>query len=264
MIDDAGLVVTAIAGPDAATPLLVLPGLPGGKSGGMRLLRRLAAERTVLCVEPLGSGGAEVPPPGPSYAWSAQVERLLAVLDARGLAQVDLLGWSLGGVWAQHALLSAPTRFHRAVLAVTAPKLRPRERALIDHLRSVFAARWPSEGITRGLLPLLFAPDFLHRPGAMALLAAHFEQSTFAHAGWLGQLAALAEHTLEGELAGATAICRVIVAELDWLFPPSEGERLARFTGAPLERLTGAGHAVWVERDEALARITLAALATGR
>jgi pimeloyl-ACP methyl ester carboxylesterase len=263
-MDDAGLVVTAIAGPEAAPPLVVLPGLPGGKSGGMRLLRRLAAERTVLCVEPLGSGGAEVPPPGPGYAWPAQVERLLAVLDARGLAEVDVLGWSLGGVWAQHALLAAPRRFRRAVLAVTAAKLRARERALIDHLQAVFAARWSGEGITRGLLPLLFAPDFLHRPGAMALLAAHFEQSTFIHDGWVGQLAALAGHALERELAAATAICRVIVAELDWLFPPSEGERLAGFAGAPLERIAGAGHAVWVECDEALARITLAALATGR
>lgn len=264
MTGEAGLVVTAIAGPDAAPPLVVLPGLPGGKSGGMRLLRRLAAERTVLCVEPLGSGGAEVPPPGPSYAWPAQVERLLAVLAGRGLTEVDVLGWSLGGVWAQHALLAAPRRFRRAVLAVTTAKLRARELATIEHLQAICAARWPGDRVTRGLLPLLFAPDFLHRPGAMALLAAHFEQSTLDHDGWAGQLAALAEHDLEGELAAATAIRRVIVAELDWVFPPSEGERLARFAGAPVERLAGAGHAVWVERDEALARLTLAALATER
>ena len=65
----------------------------------------------------------------------------------------------------------------------------------------------------------------------------------------------------ERELAAATAICRVIVAEHDWLFPPSEGERLARFAGAPLERIAGAGHAVWVECDDMLAQRTLAALA---
>ena len=257
----AGLVVTTIAGPRTAPPLVVLPGLPGGKAGGMRLLRRLAAAREVVCVEPLGSGGAELPAPGPSYAWPAQVERLLAVLDDHGAGEVDVLGWSLGGVWAQHALLAAPRRFRRAVLAVTAPRLRARERAWIDHMKAMFSAGLAADQLVRGLLPLLFAPDFLHRPGAMAVLTAHLEMSTFERDGWLGQLDALLEHDLERELAAATAICRVIVAEHDWLFPPSEGERLARFAGAPLERIAGAGHAVWVECDDMLAQRTLAALA---
>jgi pimeloyl-ACP methyl ester carboxylesterase len=231
----AGLVVTTIAGPRTAPPLVVLPGLPGGKAGGMRLLRRLAAAREVVC--------------------------LLAVLDDHGAGEVDVLGWSLGGVWAQHALLAAPRRFRRAVLAVTAPRLRARERAWIDHMKAMFSAGLAADQLVRGLLPLLFAPDFLHRPGAMAVLTAHLEMSTFERDGWLGQLDALLEHDLERELAAATAICRVIVAEHDWLFPPSEGERLARFAGAPLERIAGAGHAVWVECDDMLAQRTLAALA---
>ncbi len=260
----AGLVVTTIPGPRMGRPLLVLPGLPGGKAGGMRLLQRLAAEREVLCIEPLGCGGGDVPPPGPSYAWPAQVERLLAGLDACGAREVDVLAWSLGGVWAQHALLAAPSRFCRAVLAVTGPRLRARERAWASHLKALFATTLKSDQIAQGMIPLLFAPEFLHRPGAMAVLTAHLEQATFASDGWIGQLDALAEHGLERELAAATAICRVIVAEHDWLFPPSEGERLARFAGAPVERLLGAGHAVWVERDEALAHSTLAALAGPR
>lgn len=254
----AGLVVTELAGPRDATPLLVLPGLPGGKAGGMRLLQRLAARRPVLCVEPLGSGGAEVPAPGPGYAWPAQVERLLAVLDAR--EEVDVLAWSLGGVWAQHALLAAPQRFRGAVLAVTAPKLRARERALIEHLKALVSASLPDDQLARGLIPLLFAPDFLHRPGAMTVLAAHLGQATVVREGWLGQLDALLGHDLERELVAARSIRRVLVAEHDWLFPPSEGERLARLAGAPLERLAGVGHAVWIECDEALARSTLAAL----
>lgn len=254
----AGLVVTEIAGPPEAATLVVLPGLPGGKAGGMRLLQRLAARRPVVCVEPLGGGGGDAPPPGPDYAWPAQVERLLAALG--GGAPVDLLAWSLGGVWAQHALLAAPGRFRRAVLAVTAPRLRARERALFEHLKALVAAPLRDDQLAQGLIPLLFAPDFLHRPGAMAVLSAHLAQATFVRSGWLGQIEALLQHALERELQAVRAVRRVLVAEHDWLLPPSEGGRLALALAAPLELLPGAGHAVWIEREEALARSTLAAL----
>ena len=232
-------------GPTAAgerRTLLVLPGLGGSNAAIFALLDRLAETRPVLAV-----AGDRLPGP-----WPTRVEGLLAELDRRGLERVDVLAWSFGGALAQHALRSAPARFDGAILAATAARLRPRERSMIAHLRALFALDMDGRDLARGLLGVLFAPPFLRRPGAVAVLEAVLGQAPFDRGRWSAAFDALLEHPLEEELRALSQVRAVVHGELDWIFPIDEGERLAELLGAPLERLAGVGHALWIEAPDAL------------
>ena len=222
--------------------LLVLPGLGGGKAGLVALLDGLARTRPVLSIEADSLSGP----------WPSRVAAIVAELDRRGLDRVDVLAWSFGGVVAQHALLAAPERFEGAILAATAARLRARERAMMAHLRALFEQELGSMTLARALIGVLFGPPFLRRPGVVAVLEALLGQVPLDRANWIGAFDALLEHRLEGELRGIDRVRAVVCGELDWIFPIDEAERLAELVGAPLERLPGIGHALWIEAPEAL------------
>jgi len=222
--------------------LLVLPGLGGGKAGLVALLDGLARTRPVLSLETDSFSGS----------WPSRVAAILAELDRRGLERVDVLAWSFGGVVAQHALLAAPQRFEGVILAATAARLRARERAMMAHLRALFEHDLEPMALARALIGVLFGPPFLRRPGVVAVLEALLGQVPLDRANWIGAFDALLEHRLERELRGTDKVRAVLCGELDWIFPIDEAERLAELVGAPLERLPGIGHALWIEAPQAM------------
>ena len=228
--------------PAGRRTLLVLPGLGGGKAGLVALLDGLARTRPVLSIQADSFSGS----------WSARVAGVLEELDRRDLGRVDVLAWSFGGVLAQHALLAAPERFEGVILAATAARLRARERAMMAHLRALFELDIDQLSLARALIGVLFGPPFLRRPGVVAVLEALLGQVPFERENWTGAFDVLLEHRLDRELAKIDAVRAVLCGELDWVFPVDEGERLAGLVGAPLERLRGIGHALWVEAPEAM------------
>jgi pimeloyl-ACP methyl ester carboxylesterase len=82
------------------------------------LLEVLARERPVIVFDSAGVGlsGGEV---APDIAGAAR--HAVALFDALGLPQVDVLGWSMGGAIAQRLALDWPARVRRLVLAGTGP-----------------------------------------------------------------------------------------------------------------------------------------------
>jgi pimeloyl-ACP methyl ester carboxylesterase len=79
----------------------------------------LARGREVILFESAGLGRStgEVP-----TSVAGMAEHLLAFADALGLAQVDLLGFSLGGMVAQQVALERPSLVRRMLLVGTAPE----------------------------------------------------------------------------------------------------------------------------------------------
>jgi pimeloyl-ACP methyl ester carboxylesterase len=79
----------------------------------------LAAGREVILFESAGIGRStgEVPATIPEMA-----AHFLAFAEALGLTQVDLLGFSLGGMVAQHAALERPSLVRKMLLVGTAPE----------------------------------------------------------------------------------------------------------------------------------------------
>ena len=83
------------------------------------LVDRLAQDREVILLDNRGVGGSTgvVPENVTTMAREA-----LAFVDALGLQQIDLLGFSLGGYVAQELVLLRPRLVRRLVLAGTAPQ----------------------------------------------------------------------------------------------------------------------------------------------
>jgi pimeloyl-ACP methyl ester carboxylesterase len=86
------------------------------------LVDRLAHDREVILVNNRGVGGSTGVVP---ENVTAMARDALAFIDALGLKQIDLLGFSLGGYVAQEIVLLRPRLVRRLVLAGTAPQGGP-------------------------------------------------------------------------------------------------------------------------------------------
>jgi pimeloyl-ACP methyl ester carboxylesterase len=107
-----------------ALPLLCLQHFRGSLDNwDPALLDRLAGGREVIALANRGVGGStgSVPDNVGDMARDA-----LRFVDALGLKQIDLLGFSLGGYIAQDLVLARPRLVRRLVLAGTAPRGAPR------------------------------------------------------------------------------------------------------------------------------------------
>jgi pimeloyl-ACP methyl ester carboxylesterase len=87
------------------------------------LVDRLAVDREVILVDNRGVGASSGTVPDNVDDMARDVLRFV---DALGLRQVDLLGFSLGGYVAQEVALVRPRLVRRIVLAGTAPRGAPR------------------------------------------------------------------------------------------------------------------------------------------
>jgi pimeloyl-ACP methyl ester carboxylesterase len=82
------------------------------------LLDLLAAEREVIVFD---NRGLNLSTGTPASTVEDMVEGSLAFIHALGLTEVDVLGWSLGGIVAQGVALTAPGLVRRLVVAGSSP-----------------------------------------------------------------------------------------------------------------------------------------------
>lgn len=118
-----------------APPLLCLQHFRGNLDNwDPALVDRLAVDREVVLLDNRGVGASTgvVPDNVDDMARDA-----LRFVDALGLEQVDLLGFSLGGMVAQEMALVRPRLVRRIVLAGTAPRGAPRIHQLSDDVHAL-------------------------------------------------------------------------------------------------------------------------------
>ena len=125
------------------------------------LVDRLAQDREVILVDNRGVGGSTgvVPENVTTMARDA-----LAFIDALGLEQIDLLGFSLGGYVAQELVLLRPRLVRRLVLAGTAPQGGP---DLHRWSEDVYALATPDQPTVEDLLSLFFTSSEQSRAKGM-------------------------------------------------------------------------------------------------
>jgi pimeloyl-ACP methyl ester carboxylesterase len=104
------------AGPADAPPVVLVHGL-GGHSEDWRMLRHyvVAAQRHVYMLDLPGYGRSDWPQ-NFSYSIPDEANTVVAFMDALGLKQVDLGGWSMGGWIAQRIAIDHPDRVKRLML----------------------------------------------------------------------------------------------------------------------------------------------------
>jgi pimeloyl-ACP methyl ester carboxylesterase len=112
----------------AGPPLLCHPGGPGCSAACFGGLSELAAERTVLLLDPRGTGGSDRPADPSAYDLEDYAADIEAVREYLGLERLDVLGHSHGGFVAITWAGTYPESVSRLVLASTAARFTPATR----------------------------------------------------------------------------------------------------------------------------------------
>lgn len=195
-------VAVSVAG--RGDPLLVINGMTRPLAS-WEPLTRLLPGRTVVSFDAPGVGAS--PTPVLPLSIPALAALAAAVLDALGLADADVLGFSHGGAVAQQLALDLPARVRRLVLAAT----------------SCGVGATPGSAGLRGLAPAEPWP----RPDAVGLLWHSLAFSNWSSIPFLGAI---------------TAPTLVVAGTYDRVVPPVNARVLAgRIPGATLVLLP-AGH----------------------
>src|SRR3954463_16377155 len=154
-----------------APPLIGLQHFRGNlDSWDPALVDRLARDREVILLDNRGVAGSTgvVPDEVTDMARDA-----LAFIDALGLKEVDILGFSLGGYVAQELTLLRPRLVRRLVLAGTAPQGGPDLHRWSD---DVYALATPDEPTAADLLSLFFSGSESSRAKGMESLGRLYER----------------------------------------------------------------------------------------
>jgi len=127
-------------GPEAAPPALLLHGWLDNAGSFAPLMRRLDGRR-LWCPDLPGHGRSAHKPAGNWYHFVDYVSDLMALADALGMTQFDLIGHSMGGAVATLIAACYPERVNKLVLIeALGPLSRPAEGAVPD-LRKAIRAR---------------------------------------------------------------------------------------------------------------------------
>ena len=248
-------------GPATGLPLVCLHGFLGRGTDFAPLARRLPGVR--LVAPDLPGHGDATGVPRAAYLFEAAAEAVAATLDAEGIGQAALMGYSMGGRLALHLALAHPQRWTALVLESASPGLPDasarRERRSVDAERAEelradlrrFVEAWYDLPLFRTLTRTQRARLANRRAAGQpdTLAEALVGMSTGAQPDLWPRLAGLAVPTVA--MAGAEDEKFVGIAE-----------RMAR--ASPRVRalaIDGAGHNVHVERPEAWAAVVRMALA---
>jgi pimeloyl-ACP methyl ester carboxylesterase len=165
-VDGATLVYRRFGNPDGgAPPLLFLQHFRGNlDTWDPVLIDGLAREREVVLLDNRGVGASTGVVPDNVEDMARDVLRFV---DALGLTEIDVLGFSLGGFVAQALALTRPRLIRRLVLAATAPQGAP---GIHRWTEDVYALATPDSFDPDGFIRLFFSSSEEGRARGMAFL----------------------------------------------------------------------------------------------
>jgi len=138
---------------DGAVPLVLLQHFRGNLDNwDPALVDGLAADRRVVAFDNVGVGGSTGETP---ESFEAIAHGAIAFVEAMGLTQVDLLGFSIGSFVAQEIALIRPDLLRRVVLASSAPQ---GATGMHGWAPEVMGAVGQPETSPAGYLSVFFAP----------------------------------------------------------------------------------------------------------
>jgi pimeloyl-ACP methyl ester carboxylesterase len=111
-------------------PLVLHPGGPGCSSEYFGELPELASARTLLLLDPRGTGGSDRPADPAGYDLEDYAADIKALRAHLGVERLDLLGHSHGGFVAMTWASMHPDRVGRLIIASSAPRFTPAIREM--------------------------------------------------------------------------------------------------------------------------------------
>jgi pimeloyl-ACP methyl ester carboxylesterase len=171
-VGDVSFVYRRFGNEGAAVPALVMLQHFRGNldSWDPALVDRLGQDREVILLDNRGVGGSTGVVP---ENVTAMARDALAFIDALGLRQIDLLGFSLGGHVAQELVLLRPRLVRRLVLAGTAPQGGPDLHRWSDEVYALATADEPG---AENLLGLFFSRSEKSRAKGMESIGRLFQR----------------------------------------------------------------------------------------
>lgn len=246
--------VTGEDGRFAPPPLLLLHGFTGSAANWRHLVPAFAQSRRVITLDIIGHGRSPSPPDPAAYTMPHAAADILAVLDALEVAQVDLLGYSMGGRLALFTAVHHPDRIRRLILESASPGLptaaeraarRQRDNDLADWIETntmpAFVDRWES-------LPLWASQHTLPPKTSAALRSQRLTNTPTGLANSLRGMGTGAQPSLWPNLAALNIPTLLIAGELDSKFVGINREMAQQIPAAVLQIIADAGHTVHLER----------------
>ncbi len=214
-------------------------------------LDRLAAAGRRGLAPDLPGFGASAAVPGP-YTMEAYADTLAALLDARRLTRVAVVGGSMGGVVAQHLALRHPARVSRLLLVATGAVMGD-PAAGLARADAVAAAPWDEAAVE----PVV--AGFFRTPPAAARLAEYRRIACLAsHRAAVEAARANARSDTRARLGEIRVPTLVIQGRHDRARTPAHGAVLRDgIPGARLEILEGSGHTPQLEEPDAFHALAL-------
>lgn len=149
-------------GRSSGTPLVFLQHFTGNMdSWDPAVVNRLSDQRPVVVFDNVGVGQSSGLAPDNIEQMATDAALFMSAI---GLSEVDLLGYSLGGMIAQKLAAKSPSLVRRAVLAATAPQGGE------EHLMAVLADATARKGAEDIRLPLFFTSSEASQTAGRAFL----------------------------------------------------------------------------------------------
>jgi len=232
-------------------PLLCLMGITAPGSVWEQHVE--AWSRDFRCIMPDNRGVGQTDQPEGPYSSRMMADDMAGLLDSLGLAQVRLVGCSMGSIIAQQLALHHPDRVRSMVLMCPWARCDRYAAAVFEHMKHAKARLAPAEFMNFIQL-LIFAKQHWDDDAAFSELmegqrAAAEESVPQPLEALIAQADACIDHDVLAELSRIACPTLVIGGDRDIFTPPWMGEEIAgAIPGAERHLYTDAGHAFHWER----------------
>lgn len=235
------------------TPLVLLGGMTQTLASWSGQLRPMSQKRPVMAYEARGQGSTDLSVARCTF--DQHVADFEALLDAKGLQQVDLAGFSFGGRVSLGIAATLPHRIRRLIVSGVAL-----DRGVLGKL---IVGGWIAalqtgdlEALARVSLPDILGPAYLEKHAHLVEGMVKASKTRNRYEG----VKALFEHTMrlpddspwQARSLAPRVQCPVLTVggSLDRLAPPSEVRALAELCGGAFLEIEGVGHTVAIEAPE--------------
>jgi len=214
-------------------------------------IEQLARQFTVITLDNRGTGLSDKPVEG--YAIANMARDVRGVLDELAIAEVSMLGYSMGGAIAQEFVRQFPERVSRLILCATlagGPQASYASSSVVSVMRDLDGLS--PEQAARRIWKVTYAPGYLeeHRTLAEDQMRREIALPTPLHAADL-QFQAFAEFDGSDALAEIRCPTLVLTGDRDELIPPQNSQMMSTLIpNAKLAVIPGGGHRVLWEATE--------------
>jgi len=245
----------------ASQTCVFLHGFTGSTKTWEEVIRKMPNHVRAVAVDLTGHGLTESPAEPSRYETAQQVEDLEALFDHLQLSTFTLVGYSMGGRIALSYSLAHPQRVNQLFLESSSPGLSdPEEREKRRESDEVLAGRIEQEGLESFVdywekIPLFQSQLSLSPEKQQQIRTERLSQKSVGLANSLRGIGTGSQPSNWERLDALSLPVLLLTGEYDEKFCKIANEMLGRLPNAIVKTISGAGHAIHVEKPEQFATI---------